>query len=282
MVQFNVLLALGGVFGALFVGYVFVKTRYKKSGPDEALVVFGRKQLMGDKVTDEEGRAEGFRIVHGGGTFIWPGWESFERLSLKMMTLEINMPHVYTEQGIPINVKAVAQVKIRATTEFIKKAAEAFLGLEVSGVKDTIQETVAGHLRGIIGTLTVESLYRDQRSFQEKVRDEAHGDLGGHGLRVQVLRVPGDPGRAGLPRRARPAQDPAGPESRPGSPRPRLTATRRSKRRAHDAAKEEQKRLNVDHRDRRGREAARPQARFHPAGRGRRERRKQTRRARWS
>jgi flotillin len=159
-----------------------LKARYKKAGPDEALIVFGRKKLMGSKLTDEEGLAEGFRIVHGGGTFIWPGWESFERLSLKMMTLEINMPHVYTEQGIPINVKAVAQVKIRASSEFIKKAAEAFLGFEVSGVKATIQETVAGHLRGIIGTLTIEALYRDQKSFQDKVRDEAHSDLAAMGF----------------------------------------------------------------------------------------------------
>ncbi len=182
MIAFEALIVLGVVSFVLLLGYLFVKTRYKKAGPDEALIVFGRRKLMGDKVVGEDGRAEGFRIVHGGGTFIWPGWESYERLSLKMMTLEINMPHVYTEQGIPINVKAVAQVKIRATTEFIKKAAEAFLGLEVNGVKATIQETVAGHLRGIIGTLTIESLYRDQRSFQEKVREEAHADLAAMGF----------------------------------------------------------------------------------------------------
>ena len=182
MIAFDALVVLGSIAFVLLLGYLFVKTRYKKAGPDEALIVFGRKKLMGQKVVGEDGRAEGFRIVHGGGTFIWPGWESYERLSLKMMTLEINMPHVYTEQGIPINVKAVAQVKIRATTEFIKKAAEAFLGLEVHGVKATIQETVAGHLRGIIGTLTIESLYRDQRSFQEKVREEAHADLAAMGF----------------------------------------------------------------------------------------------------
>ena len=173
---------VGVVIGALFLGYVLVKSRYKKAGPDEALVVFGRRKLLGQKVVDDEGRTEGFRILHGGGTFIWPGWESFERLSLKMMTLEINMPHVYTEQGIPINVKAVAQVKVRASTEFIKRAGEAFLGVDPKEVQATIQETVAGHLRGIIGTLTIEALYRDQKSFQDKVRDEAHADLAAMGF----------------------------------------------------------------------------------------------------
>jgi len=170
------------VLFALTLVYVIIKTRYKKAGPDEALIVFGRRKMFGKKVLDSEGLPEGFRIVHGAGTFIWPGWEDFERLSLKMMTLEINLPHVYTEQGIPINVRAVAQVKIRATSDDIKRAAEAFLGVDVNGVKSTIQETVAGHLRGIVGTLTIEALYRDQKSFQDKVRDEAHRDLAAMGF----------------------------------------------------------------------------------------------------
>ncbi len=162
------------VLGAAFL---VVRSRYKKAGPDEALIVFGRRRLLGEKALGEDGRALGFRIVRGGGTFIWPAWEGYERLSLKMMTLEINLPHVYTEQGIPINVKAVAQVKILATSDAIRRAAESFLGVPVDQIRATIQETVAGHLRGIIGTLTIETLYRDQKSFQEKVRDEAHQDL---------------------------------------------------------------------------------------------------------
>jgi flotillin len=182
MIAIDILVGLGIGGVTLFFGYLFVKARYKKAGPDEALIVFGRKQLAGRKDTDAPGEALGFRIVHGGGTFIWPGWESFERLSLKMMTLEINMPHVYTEQGIPINVRAVAQVKIRATSDYIRRAAEAFLGVDVGAVQSTIQETVAGHLRGIVGTLTVELLYRDQKSFQDKVREEAHEDLAAMGF----------------------------------------------------------------------------------------------------
>ena len=175
------MIELAGTLGisivALFVLYLFLKNRYKKAGPDEALIVYGRRKLLGEKVVDEAGKAQGFRIVRGSGTFIWPGWEAHDRLSLKMMTLEINMPHVYTEQGIPINVRAVAQVKIEATTASIREAAEAFLGMPVEEVRATIQETVAGHLRGIIGTLTVETLYRDQKSFQDKVRSEAQTDL---------------------------------------------------------------------------------------------------------
>ena len=166
----------------LFLTYLLIRVRYKKAGPDEALIVFGRRKLLGKKVRSEKGEIEGFRIIRGGGTFVWPAWEQYEVLSLRMMTLEIDLPHVYTVQGIPINVKAVAQVKVQGDIDHIRRAAEGFLGMPVDDIQATIKETVAGHLRGIVGTLTVEELYREQRSFQDKVRDEAHSDLEGMGF----------------------------------------------------------------------------------------------------
>lgn len=164
------------LFAALML-YLLVRTRWKKAGPDEALIVYGKRKLFGRKVIGDAGRVEGFRIVRGGGTFVWPAWEQFEFLSLKMMTLDIDLHHVYTVQGIPINVRAVAQVKVKGDVDHIRKAAEGFLGLPAQQIQSTIKETLAGHLRGIIGTLTVEELYRDQKRFQESVRSEAHEDL---------------------------------------------------------------------------------------------------------
>jgi len=166
----------------VFVIYLVIRNRYKKAGPDEALIVFGRKRLLGKKVRDDKGVVEGFRIVRGGGTFVWPAWEGHEYLSLKMMTLDIDLHHVYTVQGIPINVKAVAQVKVQSDIGHIRNAAEGFLGVSPDDIKATLKETVAGHLRGIVGTLTVEEIYRDQKRFQERVREEAHVDLDGMGF----------------------------------------------------------------------------------------------------
>ncbi len=175
-----------GVFFALlaavFTYYVIVRLLYKKAGPDEALIVYGRRKWWGEKVKDEKGVTEGFRIVRGGGTFVFPAWEQHRTLSLRMITLDIDLQHVYTSQGIPINVKAVAQVKIHGDIEHIRSAAEGFLGVPVEEVRATIKETVAGHLRGIIGTLTLEELYKDQKRFQERVREEAHLDLEGMGF----------------------------------------------------------------------------------------------------
>jgi flotillin len=168
--------------GFLFFCYLVFRLRYKKAGPDEALIVYGRRKLFGTKVRDDSGEVTGLRIVRGGGTFVWPAWEQYEFLSLRMMTLDIDLQHVYTVQGIPINVRAVAQVKIKGDVTHVRRAAEGFLGLPADQIQSTIKETVAGHLRGIIGTLTVEELYRDQKRFQESVREEAHLDLEGMGF----------------------------------------------------------------------------------------------------
>jgi flotillin len=183
MIEFLSLIPILVVIAVVgLLAYVIFRFRYKKAGPDEALIVFGRRKLLGKKVRDEKGAVEGFRIVRGGGTFVWPAWEQHEYLSLKMMTLEIDLKHVYTARGIPINVKAVAQVKVGGDVRHISKAAEGFLGYKPEEIRNTIKETVAGHLRGIIGTLTVEELYRDQKRFQDSVRAEAHQDLEGMGF----------------------------------------------------------------------------------------------------
>ncbi len=178
-------LSLVGIIALLFFALIFAwlmaRMLYKKAGPDEALIVYGRRKIF-KPVRDEKGDVQGFRIVRGAGTFVFPVAENYKVLSLRMMTLDIDLQHVYTSQGIPINVKAVAQVKIRGDLNFIRSAAEGFLGVPVEEVKATIKETVAGHLRGIIGTLTLEELYRDQKRFQERIREEAHLDLEGMGF----------------------------------------------------------------------------------------------------
>ena len=141
----ELLIGLVFLLFCLMVAYLIVRTRYQKAGPDEALIVYGRRKLFGPKVRDDKGEAESFRIIRGGGTFVWPAWESYEILSLKMMTLEIDLSHVYTVQGIPINVKAVAQVKVPSDIQHIRRAAEGFLGVSPDQVRATIKETVAGH-----------------------------------------------------------------------------------------------------------------------------------------
>ncbi|MEJ2188228.1 MAG: hypothetical protein P8Y93_02225 [Acidobacteriota bacterium] len=78
------LIGLAIIFpAALLVLYLVVRVRYKKAGPDEALIVFGRRKLLGKKVRTPKGEIEGFRIIRGGGTFVWPAWEQYEIMSCR-------------------------------------------------------------------------------------------------------------------------------------------------------------------------------------------------------
>ena len=171
----------------LVILYSAARFFYKKAGPDEALIVYGRGGRVKKTSPDGTPSKQGFRIVRGGGTIVLPAWEGFERLSLKVMTLDILLQDVYTVQGIPITVRAVAQVKVKSDVDAIARAAEGFLGLETEQVRATIRETVAGHLRGIVGTLTVEELYRDRAQFQQAVRNEAEEDIEGMGFEFKSL-----------------------------------------------------------------------------------------------
>jgi flotillin len=170
------------IFFILVIGYLVVRFRYKKAGPDEALIIFGRRKVFGRKVRDEKGAVEGYRVVRGGGTFVWPAWEQYEYLSLKMMTLDIDLRHVYTQRGIPINVKAVAQVKVGGDIPHVSKAAEGFLGLPPDQIRDTIKETVARFegSRGIPGPAARSDPGHDQGDGRgTPPRDHRHADSRG-------------------------------------------------------------------------------------------------------
>ena len=162
---------------AVFVLLMFITwvgNRYRKVGPNQALIVYGRGKRGG-------------RTVVAGGTFIWPLFEQVQVLSLEIMTLDVVTPEttgVYTIQGVPIFVDGVAQVKVDSTDEAIKTAAEQFLGKTINEIKDVALQTLQGHLRAILGTMTVEEIYKNRDAFAQRVQEVAAGDLAGMGLRI--------------------------------------------------------------------------------------------------
>jgi len=145
-------------------------SRYQKVGPSEALVVFGGRR--------------GTRIVVGGGTVVWPIIETTKRLSLEIMTLDVTTPEVYTLQGVPVIVDGVAQVKVDGSQEMIRTAAEQFLGKTSQETETVALQTVEGHLRAILGTLTVEDIYKNRDAFAQQVQEVAASDLANMGLRI--------------------------------------------------------------------------------------------------
>jgi flotillin len=155
-----------------------VLSRYTKVGPNQVLVVSGRKH------TAEDGSKVGFRIVKGGGTFVWPVFEKVDILSLELLTIDVQTPEVYTSKGVPVKVDGVAQIKVKGDDISIRTASEQFLGKATDEVRNIATQTLEGHLRAILGTMTVEEIYQNRDAFASKVQEVAAGDTANMGLTI--------------------------------------------------------------------------------------------------
>lgn len=141
-------------------------------GPNEALVVSGccySKPLL----------------VPGGRAFVWPTLQKCQRISLNTMTLQVESPTVYTSQGVPISVTGIAQVKIQGQNEeMLLAACEQFLGKNENEIQNIALVTLEGHQRAIMGSMTVEEIYKDRKKFSKNVFEVASSDLVNMGITV--------------------------------------------------------------------------------------------------
>ena len=127
-------------------------------------------------------RDVGFRIVKGGGVFVWPVFEKVDILKLELMTIDVQTPEVYTSKGVPVKVDGVAQIKVKG--DDISTAAEQFLSKGTDDIKSIAMQTLEGHLRAILGTMTVEEIYQNRDAFASKVQEVAAGDMANMGLGI--------------------------------------------------------------------------------------------------
>src|SRR6266496_1225473 len=175
-----VVVVLLGV-GAFLILWM-VLSRYTKVGPNQVLVVSGRKHRYVDP--DGTERVRGFRVKKGGGTFVVPIMEKVDILSLELMTIDVQTPEVYTSKGVPVRVDGVAQVKVKGDDISIATAAEQFLSKTTDEIKSIAMQTLEGHLRAILGTMTVEEIYQNRDAFASKVQEVAAGDMANMGLGI--------------------------------------------------------------------------------------------------
>jgi len=143
---------------------------YRKAGPHQALVVYGMR---------------GTRVIKGGGTVIWPMFESYRELSLQLMSFDVApQQDLYTMQGVAVTVEAVAQIKVKSDPESVTTAAEQFLTKSDSEREGLIRLVMEGHLRGIIGQLSVEQIVKEPEMVGDRVRNTCADDMNKMGLEV--------------------------------------------------------------------------------------------------
>jgi flotillin len=143
---------------------------YRKAGPHEALIVYGFR---------------GKRVITGHGTIVFPMIENCHDLSLELMSFDVApQQDLYTKQGVAVTVEAVAQIKVKSDTESVYTAAEQFLTKTDQEREGLIRLVMEGHLRGIIGQLTVEEIVKQPEMVGDRMRSTCADDMNKMGLEV--------------------------------------------------------------------------------------------------
>ena len=158
-----------GVLALIFVLGILARM-YRKAGPHEALIVYGFR---------------GPRVIKGHGTVIFPMVENCRELSLELMSFDVApQQDLYTRQGVAVTVEAVAQIKVRSDQASILTAAEQFLTKTPQEREALIRLVMEGHLRGIIGQLTVEQIVKEPEMVGDRMRSTCADDMSKMGLEV--------------------------------------------------------------------------------------------------
>ena len=162
------------VAGLMVLAIIFLVSMlarlYRKAGPHEALIVYGFR---------------GTRVIQGHGTVIFPMVENCKGLSLELMSFDVApQQDLYTKQGVAVTVEAVAQIKVKSDKESILTAAEQFLTKTDQERESLIRLVMEGHLRGIIGQLTVEEIVKQPEMVGDRMRGTCADDMNKMGLEV--------------------------------------------------------------------------------------------------
>src|SRR5437868_2268326 len=166
---FIVAVAVAAVAALLLIMWV-VGTLFRRVGPNRALIVYGWG---------------GTHIVTGGGKVVWPLFQSFQELSLELMSFDVAPEQqLYTSQGVAVAVEAVSQIKVKSDPLSIRTASEQFLTKPPEEREALLRLVMEGHLRGIVGLLKVEEIVKEPEIVAGRVRDSVSDDLNKMGLEV--------------------------------------------------------------------------------------------------
>jgi flotillin len=179
-------LILFAVAAVILWGFIFMgiwAARYAKVGPNQVLIVSGRKYRLPD------GTSVGFRVVKGGGTFVFPVIEKLDVLSLEVLTIEMAKCKVPTAKGAPAVADCVAQVKIKGDDVSLFSAIEHFLSKKEEEIKNVVWLVLEKHLRAVFSSLSVEDIRQGLGACAARVEAAASKDLGSMGVGIVSFTV---------------------------------------------------------------------------------------------
>jgi flotillin len=178
--------AIGLGVGALFLFIVviaIVRRFLFICGPHEILVISGRRSAL------KQGGYANYKIMHGGRSFRKPFVESVRRMDMRLFPVEVTVQNSYSAGGIPLTVRAIANVKLSSNDVKVRNAVERFLDYHPSQIATAAQQTLEGVLREVVSQLTPEEVNEDRLKFANSLMENARDDFDKLGLELDVLKV---------------------------------------------------------------------------------------------
>lgn len=170
------------IFGVI-VFLWFLNTFLQICKPNEILILSGRKRR------NKEGQELGYRVIFGGRTMCIPILETVKTMDLRTMPVRVEIKNAYSKGGTPLNIQAIANVKISNDRQIVGNAIERFLERDRSEISRVAKETLEGNLRGVVGTLTPAQLNEDRLQFAESIAEDVSRDLSKLGLQLDTLKI---------------------------------------------------------------------------------------------
>lgn len=170
------------IFGVIIFIW-FLNTFLQICKPNEILILSGRKRRTKD------GQQVGYRVIFGGRTLCIPIVETVKTMDLRTMPVRVEVKNAYSKGGTPLNIQAIANVKISNDRKIVGNAIERFLDRDRSEISRVAKETLEGNLRGVVGTLTPEQLNEDRLQFAERIAEDVSRDLSKLGLQLDTLKI---------------------------------------------------------------------------------------------
>jgi flotillin len=173
----------GVVLGLLLLFVIIVKSLLHICRPNEILIFSGRDHKLPD------GRKVGYRVITGGRGWRVPIVETVHSMDISLISVPMGVNGAYSEGGIPLNLQAVANIKVSSDPRFYGNAIERFLGRGRAEIGRVAKETLEGHLRGVLATMTPEEVNEDRLKFANQLFNEAGDDLEKLGLHLDTLKI---------------------------------------------------------------------------------------------
>ncbi len=178
------LVAAGVVLTVVVMAILTVRALIVIVPPNRAAVITGRTRILPD------GSDVGYRSLSGGRTLRIPIIEKVQWVNLETIPIEVTVTNAFSKGNIPLNVEAIANVKVASEPEWIfNNAVERLLGKTESEVRDLAKDTLMGNLRGVLATLTPEEVNEDRLGFAKALSADAGEDLGALGFHLDVLKI---------------------------------------------------------------------------------------------